>query len=47
VTAEMRATIEPNPKSLLSVTGALEAATGLVLLIAISSTPSRHALAPL
>jgi hypothetical protein len=30
----MRGTIGPNPKSLLSVTGALEAATGLVLLVA-------------
>jgi hypothetical protein len=33
----MRGTIGPNPKSLLSVTGALEAATGLVLLIAPST----------
>ena len=33
-TAEMRGTIGPNPKSLLSVTGALEAATGLALLLA-------------
>jgi hypothetical protein len=32
--AEMPWNIEPNPKSLLSVTGALEAATGLVLLVA-------------
>ena len=30
----MRGTIGANPKSLLSVTGALEAATGLVLLVA-------------
>ena len=30
----MRRTIEPNPKSLLSVMGALEAATGLALLVA-------------
>jgi hypothetical protein len=30
----MHGPIGPNPKSLLSVTGALEAATGLVLLIA-------------
>lgn len=30
----MRGTIGPNPKSLLSVTGAVEAATGLVLLVA-------------
>jgi hypothetical protein len=30
----MRGTIGPNPKSLLSATGALEAATGLVLLVA-------------
>jgi hypothetical protein len=30
----MRRTIGPNPRSLLSVTGALEAATGMVLLVA-------------
>jgi len=30
----MRGTIGPNPKLLLSITGALEAATGLVLLVA-------------
>ena len=34
MTAEMRGNIGLNPKSLLSVTGALEAATGLVLLMA-------------
>ena len=32
--ARMRGTIGPNPKSLLSVMGALEAATGLALLVA-------------
>jgi hypothetical protein len=35
--AEMPGTIRPNPKSLLSVTGALEAATGLALLVAPSA----------
>ena len=30
----MRGTVRPNPKSLLSVTGALEVATGLALLMA-------------
>jgi hypothetical protein len=33
----MPGTIRPNPKSLLSVTGALEAATGLALLVAPSA----------